>query len=251
MWALDRQKGSPILFETERVISVAEQIFDEDVALCDSIANHGATLVQDGENLLTHCNAGALATAGIGTAVGIIRRAHELGKKIHVFVDETRPLLQGGRLTAWELRKAGIPFTLICDNMAAGLMHAGRIQRVFVGADRIATNGDFANKIGTYGVAVLANHHKIPFHPAAPYSTVDFDCSSGKHIPIEQRAGEEVRGAAGSFGKVRWAPAGCDTYNPSFDVTPVELVTALVLDNGVFNRDELKNGALNKLKGNL
>ena len=159
MWAIDRL--SPSLGDVPKLVSLAEEIFDEDVRLCNNIANNGARLVNGGEGILTHCNAGGLATAGVGTAVGIIIRAFEQGKNIHVYVDETRPLLQGGRLTAWELKKHAVPHTLICDNMAAGLMRKGKIQRIFVGADRIAVNGDFANKIGTYGVAVLASHHNI------------------------------------------------------------------------------------------
>jgi methylthioribose-1-phosphate isomerase len=206
----------------------AEAVFDEDVALCDAIGEHGQSLILDGDGILTHCNAGGLATAGIGTALGILRRAHELGRNFHVFVDETRPLLQGARLTAWELGRLGIPYTLICDNMAAMLMRQGRIQKVFVGADRIAKNGDLANKIGTYSVAISAGHHKIPFYVAAPPTTVDRDCPNGKAIPIEQRDPDEVR--------AKKSPATCDVYNPAFDVTPTELVTAYVLDRGVILR---------------
>lgn len=235
--------------DTDAVIAEAERIFDEDVAMCDCIANNGARLIDDGDTVLTHCNAGALATAGVGTALGVIRRAFELGKRIRVFVDETRPLLQGARLTAWELTKAGIPYTLICDNMAAGLMWQGRIHRCVVGADRIAVNGDFANKIGTYGVAAMAQVHGIPFYVAAPYTTVDRTCPTGKDIPIEQRSPGEVRGAAGSFGRVSWAPRNCEVYNPAFDVTPAQFVTAFVLDSGVYTHDHVRAGALKSSSG--
>ncbi len=219
--------------------AAAVAIFEQDVALCAELARHGNGLVQDGDQILTHCNTGGLATAGVGTALGVIRRAYEAGKKIHVYVDETRPLLQGGRLTAWELDRLGIPFTLLCDNAAASLMAAGKISKVFLGADRIARNGDFANKIGTYNVAVLAKFHGVPFYPVAPLTTVDAHCPSGVSIPIEMRDAEEVRGAKGSFGAVRWSPADCGVYNPAFDVTPAHLVTALVLDIGVLHPHEL------------
>jgi methylthioribose-1-phosphate isomerase len=178
--------------------------------------------------VLTHCNSGALATAGIGTALGVVRRAFEAGRVSRVYVDETRPLLQGARLTAWELKALGIPFTLLTDAMAAILMREGRVSRVLVGADRIARNGDFANKVGTYGLAVQARHHGLPFHPVAPWTTVDLACPDGAGIPIEQRAPEEVRG----YGTLRWAPEG-EVFNPAFDVTPARLATSLVLDRGV------------------
>ena len=239
MWAMDRMKVSTTpVFE-------AQAIFEEDVRLCEGMAQHGAALIQDGEGLLTHCNTGGLATAGIGTALGVIRRAHEQGKGIHVYADETRPLLQGGRLTAWELKKLGIPATLITDSMAALLMRDGKIQRVLLGSDRVAANGDFANKVGTYGVAVQARFHGVPFHPVAPFSTVDLACPNGAAIPIEERDQTEVRG----YGTLRWAPEGMPTWNPSFDVTPVDLVTSLVLDRGVFSADELRSGVLAKVCG--
>jgi methylthioribose-1-phosphate isomerase len=208
---------------TAALVAEAESIFDEDVALCAAMGQRGADLIQDGDSVLTHCNTGGLATAGIGTALGAVRRAHEQGKRIHVFVDETRPLLQGARLTAWELGKLKIPYTLICDNMAGFLMSQGKINRIFVGADRIAANGDVANKIGTYSVAVLAHHHRVPFYVVAPRTTLDAACPSGKMIPIEQRKPEEVRA-----GK---SPADCAVWNPAFDVTPRELITAIVLDD--------------------
>jgi len=241
MWALDRMKASMDSGASlTDLIREAEAIFDEDVALCEALASRGAALIQPGESALTHCNAGALATAGIGTAVGVLRRAFELGTLRHVFVDETRPLLQGARLTAWELLRLGIPHTLITDSMAAILMREGRVQRVLVGADRVAANGDFANKVGTYGLAVQASHHGVPFHPVAPWTTVDLACADGGAIPIEERRAEEVRG----YGDRRWAPADSPVFNPSFDVTPVALVTSLVLDRAVLTGDQLRQGWL-------
>jgi methylthioribose-1-phosphate isomerase len=244
MWSMDRLKD--ILDRSgsaKDLIHEAETIFEEDVALCERIAEHGITLLHDGEAILTHCNTGELATAGVGTALGVIRRGYEKGLVRHVFVDETRPLLQGARLTAWELARAKIPYTLITDSMAAILMKEGQVQRVLVGADRIALNGDFANKVGTYGLAVASHYHAIPFHPVAPYSTVDTLCSSGSSMPIEIRNGEEVRG----FDKARWAPRTAPVFNPAFDVTPVRLITSLVLDKGVYTRDELEAGALERI----
>ncbi len=222
------------LHKGENLLTKIEEIFREDTALCQAMGTHGADLIQSGENILTYCNTGSLATAGIGTALGVIKTAHAQGKKIHVYACETRPLLQGGRLTAWELQQNGIPYTLICDNMAASLMRSGKINRVLVGADRIAANGDFANKIGTYSVAVLARFHSIPFHVVAPYTTIDMKCSSGEAIHIEERTPNEVRGAAGSFGKVIWSPKEAPVFNPAFDVTPANLVTSYVLDRGNF-----------------
>ncbi len=229
MWALDRMNAA------DDPVAEAEAIFDEDVALCERMADHGAALIQEGEALLTHCNTGGLATAGIGTALGVIRRAWEQGKVREVFVDETRPLLQGARLTAWELKKLGIPCTLITDSMAAILMRDGRVARALVGADRVAANGDFANKVGTYGLAVQAAHHGVPFHPVAPYSTVDLACPTGADIPIEQRDADEVRRD--------WSPE-VPAFNPAFDVTPASLVTSLVTDRGVMDRASLQKGAL-------
>jgi methylthioribose-1-phosphate isomerase len=210
-------------FDPEQIVSEAEAIFEHDRAACEALAERGAALLADGDSLLTHCNAGGLVTAGIGTALGVVRRAHEQGKRLHVFVDETRPLLQGARITAWELGQLGIPHTLICDNMAGTLMRQGRVQKVVVGADRIAKNGDVANKIGTYALAVLARHHGVPFYVVAPSTTYDPSCVSGQHIPIEERAADEVRA-----GK---SPADCRVYNPAFDVTPRELISAIVLDD--------------------
>jgi methylthioribose-1-phosphate isomerase len=224
MAAIDRLLALAEL-TASNVVREAEAIFEQDVAMCEAMSERGAALISDGDSLLTHCNAGGLVAAGIGTALGVIRRAHEQGKRIHVYVDETRPLLQGARITAWELGKLGIDHTLICDNMAASLMAQRKIQKIFVGADRIARNGDVANKIGTYGVAVLAHHHKIPFYVVAPRTTFDASCASGRDIPIEQRAGDEVRA-----GK---SPATSRVYNPAFDVTPRELIAGIVLDDGM------------------
>jgi len=231
-----------------KLISIAYEIMKQEVDMCAAMSRNGAALIKDGDNILTHCNTGALATPGKGTALGVIREAHAQGKKIHVYVDETRPLLQGGRLTAYELQREGIPYTVICDNMAAVLMREGKINRVLVGADRIATNGDFANKIGTYNVAVLAKFHNVPFHPVAPLSTVDFNCKTGSDIPIEQRASHEVLGASGAFGTVRWGPQDSNTFNPAFDVTPVGLVESMILDTGVYARDSINAESMEKLK---
>jgi methylthioribose-1-phosphate isomerase len=220
-------------YSVEAVVAKAEQLFLEDVDLCERMARNGEKFISDGDNILTHCNTGGLATAGIGTALGVIKKAFDSGKKIHVYVDETRPLLQGGRLTTWELENYGIPYTLICDNMAANIMAQGKINSIFVGADRIAANGDFANKTGTYNLAVLAKYHGVPFYCVAPYTTIDFECVSGDDIPIEMRESSEVRGVKGNFGQIEWAPKGGSVYNPAFDVTPKKLVTAWILDRSV------------------
>lgn len=222
------------------IIDLAIQIFNEDVILCEKMAKNGAELIQNGDQILTHCNTGGLATAGIGTALGVIRKAHEQGKNIHVYIDETRPLLQGGRLTAWELQKLNIPCTLITDNMAAHLMSLKKITKAIVGSDRIAVNGDFANKIGTYSVAVNCHYHKIPFYVTAPHTTVDTNCNNGTEIPIEQRNANEVKG----FGELQWAPKNIHVYNPSFDVTPNELVSAWILDKAVYFKNDIENGVL-------
>lgn len=244
MWAMDRltlvlDRGG----ERSDLVREAEAIFDEDVLLCQNMARQGMSVLGRGESVLTHCNSGGLATAGIGTALGVIRRGWESGLIEHVFVDETRPLLQGGRLTAWELGRLGVPHTLITDSMAAILLREGQIHRVLLGADRIAANGDFANKVGTYGLAVQARFHRVPFHPVAPWSTVDLRCPSGAQIPIEFRDQDEVRG----WGATRWAPADSPAYNPSFDVTPADLVTSLILDRAVLTGEQLKGGALEAL----
>jgi len=235
-WALDRMK---LIAEKNRdkdisqlkgiLLSEAHRIIDEDKAMCRAIGKNGADLIRDGYTILTHCNAGGLATADYGTALAVMFTAHEQGKKIKVFADETRPLLQGARLTVWELMQAGIDVTLICDNMAAQVMKEGKINCAIVGADRIAANGDTANKIGTYGVAVLAKEHKIPFYVAAPTSTLDLSLSSGDMIPIEQRNPDEV---TMGFGR-RTAPEGAKVYNPAFDVTPARLIDAIITENGI------------------
>ncbi len=213
----------------DALLAEARAILEEDVAANRRLGRFGSPFLRDGDAILTHCNAGALATGGYGTALGVIRAAHEEGKRISVFVDETRPVLQGARLTAWELRKEGIPFTLIADNMAGTLMKQGRIQLVIVGADRIAANGDTANKIGTYPLAVLARAHGIPFYVAAPRSTIDLSLGSGDEIPIEERNPEEILSLRGA----RIAEEGIDVYNPAFDVTPASLVTAFITEAGV------------------
>jgi len=243
MWAMDRMlavlDGAHGGFRTA-LMAEGEAIFAEDVALCEAMASQGLPLFGSGEGVLTHCNSGGLATAGIGTALGVIRRAFEAGKVSHVYVDETRPLLQGARLTAWELARLGIPHTLLTDSMAALLLRDGRVQRVLVGADRVAANGDFANKVGTYGLAVQCRHHGVPFHPVAPWSTVDLACPDGGAIPIEQRDPAEVRGQGGRS----WAAETTPAFNPSFDVTPAELVTSLVLDSAVLTGADLSTGRL-------
>ncbi len=247
MAAVDRLLAAAQGDDLTGVDAVAMDVFVDDVARAEAMAEHGAALIEDGDGLVTHCNTGGLATVGVGTALGVIIRAHEQGKRVHVYVDETRPLLQGGRLTAWELRRLHIPHTLITDSMAALVLRSGRARRVFVGSDRVARNGDFANKVGTYALAVVSAHHQVPFHPVAPWTTVDLACADGGAIPIEQRDGDEVRGASGSFGTVRWCPPETEAFNPSFDVTPVTLVTSLVTDRGVFSQDDLRRGALTRL----
>ncbi|RLM03201.1 S-methyl-5-thioribose-1-phosphate isomerase [Gibbsiella quercinecans] len=231
------------------MVDEAVRLVEEDRAQCDRIADYGAALVQPGSRLLTHCNTGGLATAGVGTAIGVLLRAHQQGKVAQVWVDETRPLLQGGRLTAWELGELGIPYRLICDSMAAGLMAQGQVDAVWVGADRIAANGDVANKIGTYSLAVLAHYHGIPFYVAAPYTTHDPLCPNGAAIPIEQRAAQEVTGVAGSFGSCQWAPVDAPVYNPAFDVTPAALISGWILDSGVITPEQVKAGAFQRALG--
>ncbi|MGD1070067.1 MAG: S-methyl-5-thioribose-1-phosphate isomerase [Bryobacteraceae bacterium] len=213
----------------DRMIAEARLVRAEDIEINNAIGRHGAPLVPDGKTVLTHCNAGALATAGYGTALGVIRAAVEAGKDIDVFADETRPFLQGARLTVWELQRDGIRATLITDNMAGHFLHSGRIGCVVVGADRIAANGDVANKIGTYSVAVLAKENGVPFYVAAPISTLDLSLPSGEHIPIEQRGAAEVTHVFG----VRVAPVGTAVENPAFDVTPHRYVTGIITERGV------------------
>ncbi|OSM94704.1 S-methyl-5-thioribose-1-phosphate isomerase [Lonsdalea populi] len=240
---LDRMKQA--LAAPEWIPALREEalrLIEEDRALCDRIADYGAERVTPGSRILTHCNTGGLATAGVGTAIGVLLRAHQQGKIENVWVDETRPLLQGGRLTAWELGELGIPYRLICDSMAASLMAQGQVDAVWVGADRIAANGDVANKIGTYSLAVLAHYHHIPFYVAAPHTTHDPHCPDGRAIPIEQRAAAEVTGVSGSFGHLQWAPQDAPVYNPAFDVTPAALISGWVLDSGVITPEQAREG---------
>jgi methylthioribose-1-phosphate isomerase len=238
-WALnrmkniwDQQKHLSTAALADVLIAEAVNIMKEDIAINRAMGAFGAALLPDGARVLTHCNAGALATAGHGTALGVIRSAIEAGKKISVIADETRPFLQGARLTAWEMVEEAIPVTLIADNMAGYLMSCGEIDAIIVGTDRVAANGDVANKIGTYMVAVLAKRHNIPFYVACPLSTIDMNCAEGSLIPIEERASEEVTG----FRDNQWAAKGVKVRNPSFDITPADLVTALITEKGiVFN----------------
>ncbi len=241
---LDRMKLALAEEDFVSALSVeARRLVAEDKVLCDSIAHAGSTLIAPGSRLLTHCNTGGLATAGVGTALGAISLGWQQGKVAHVWVGETRPLLQGGRLTAWELSEQGIPCQLICDSMAASLMAQGQIDAVWVGADRIAANGDVANKIGTYSLAVLASYHRIPFFVAAPHTTLDRACTSGSDIPIEQRPASEVTGVSGSFGAVQWASQDIAVYNPAFDVTPAALIGGWVLDTGIVTPQQVSAGA--------
>jgi methylthioribose-1-phosphate isomerase len=238
-WALQRMEtnlisaanksGATTASVRDALIAEALAMYDEDIAACRAMGAHGAELLPREGGVLTHCNAGALATCGYGTALGVIRAAVERGHKIEVFADETRPFLQGARLTAWELHHDNIPTTVLCDNMAATIMRDGKIQAVIVGADRIAANGDVANKIGTYGVAILAKEHGIPFYVAAPWSTIDLNCATGDGIPIEQRSATEVTHHGGR----QMTPHGVAIANPAFDVTPARYVTAIITERGV------------------
>jgi len=236
-WALDRMRGVaeahralPVPALRERLLGEAQAILDEDLAANKALGAHGAALVPERARILTHCNAGALATAGFGTALGVIRAAHERGRVALVWVDETRPVMQGSRLTAWEMVKEGIPHRLISDVAAGFVMKQGEVDLVVVGADRIAANGDTAKKIGTYSVAVLAQYHGIPFYVAAPFSTIDPSIPSGAAIPIEERGGDEVRRTGGR----QTAPSETPVYNPAFDVTPAELIAGIITERGVF-----------------
>ncbi|MEJ2229693.1 MAG: S-methyl-5-thioribose-1-phosphate isomerase [Nitrospirales bacterium] len=243
-WAVDRMKRVLENASTSNIQHIQKQlqeealaILDEDIRMNRSIGKFGSAIIRDGDHILTHCNAGALATAGYGTALGVVRAAWEQGKQIRVYADETRPVLQGARLTAWELQQDGIPVTLITDNAAGALMKKHKIQCCVVGADRIAANGDVANKIGTYSVAVLANAHGIPFYVAAPSSTIDMQTSDGEGIPIEERSPSEVTCL---FGDRIIAPQGIDVWNPAFDVTPAALITGIITERGIFSPQELK-----------
>jgi methylthioribose-1-phosphate isomerase len=237
-WAIDRMKalfrtlagsGVPLDEIKQRLLAEAHTMYEEDIAACKAMGGFGAGLMPDDGGVLTHCNAGALASCGYGMALGVIRSAVERGKKIMVYADETRPFLQGSRLTAWELMADGIPTTVICDNMAASLMRQGKIQAVVVGADRIAANGDTANKIGTYNVAILAREHGISFYVAAPWSTIDLATPTGDQIPIEERPAKEVTHHAGK----QVTPDGVGICNPAFDVTPAKYITAIITERGV------------------
>ena len=242
-WALDRMQTTAAAFVQRNpdatvaalkqcLLNEAHAICTEDKTMCEAIGRNGQSLIPDGGAVLTHCNAGALATAGMGTALAPMYVAHENGKKFRVYVDETRPLLQGARLTAWELTQAGIEAILVCDNMAASLMQAGKIDAVITGADRIAANGDTANKIGTLGVSILAKYYGVPFYIAAPSSTFDLSLDSGKKIPIEQRGAEEVR----CIRDLAIAPVDISVYNPAFDVTPATNITAIITEKGMIER---------------
>jgi methylthioribose-1-phosphate isomerase len=237
-WAIERMKrtfgqavraGASVEQIKDRLDADAQAIHDEDVANCRAMGAFGADVVPSDARILTHCNAGALATAGYGTALGVIRGAVEKGKRVAVFADETRPFLQGARLTAWELVRDGIDTTIITDNMSGALMRQGRVDLVVVGADRIAANGDTANKVGTYGVAVLAREHRIPFYVAAPLSTIDLATPDGDHIPIEERNPREVTHVGGA----QLAPAGAHVWNPAFDVTPHEYIAGIITERGI------------------
>jgi len=237
-WALDRMRGvASAQPDTEptamlaRLLEEARAIDAEDRAMCTAMGQHGAALMPEGGGVLTHCNAGGLATAGDGTALSVLFAAHAAGRNIHVFADETRPLLQGARLTAWELQQRGVPVTVICDSMAALVMREKKVSAVITGADRIAANGDAANKIGTYSIAVLAKTHGIPFYVAAPSSTFDMSLPSGDLIPIEERAREEIAAGMGR----QTVPDGVDVWNPAFDVTPAELIQAIITERGVID----------------
>ncbi len=245
-WALDRMRVCWQKHATQTkgelaatLLKEAKFIHEDDVRINRAIGANGAALLPDGARVLTHCNAGALATAGHGTALGVIRSAVSAGKQIRVIADETRPFLQGARLTAWEMVQENIPVTLITDNMAGHMMAHGEIDAIVVGTDRVAANGDVANKIGTYMVAVLAQRHKIPFYVACPLSTIDMTLTSGSQIPIEERAREEVTG----YRDCQWAAEGVDVRNPSFDVTPAELVTAIITETAVIHHPDLKSMA--------
>ena len=251
-WALERVKrcGENFIAENQaadvtslrrRILKEADAIYAEDVEMCRKIGKNGEKFIKNGMGLLTHCNAGALATAGQGTALSVLFEAHKKGKRFRVYADETRPLLQGSRLTAWELKEAGIETIVICDNMAGWLMKQGLVNAVITGADRIAANGDVANKIGTYSLSILAAKHMIPFYVAAPSSTFDLNIAGGDEIPIEQRPDDEVT----KIGKVRIAAAGVAVYNPAFDITQAENISAIITEKGVIERPDA--GKINRL----
>ncbi len=242
-WAIERiktfvqaNKDKDLNSIREMLVDESQRMIEEDIATNKKMGAYGAAFIADDDNLITHCNAGSIATAGYGTAEGVMRAAVEAGKKIHVYVDETRPVLQGARLTAWELMQEKIPCTLITDNMAGYFMFHDMVDLAIVGADRIARNGDVANKIGTYGLAVLCKEHGIPFYVAAPLSTIDFSLESGAEIPIEERDSREITHV---FGKVQIAPDGVKTANPAFDVTPARYITAIITEKGAFHPKDI------------
>jgi len=248
-WALKRMQNTAKASAHRTVrdikailIKEAIAMVREDKAVCRRMAAFGANLIKSGDRILTHCNAGGLATADYGTALGVLFESKTRGRRIKVYVDETRPLLQGARLTAWELLNAGIDTTLICDNMAASLMQSGKVDKIFVGADRITRSGDTANKIGTYNLAILAHHHKVPFYVVAPVSTFDFELRSGSGIPIEERNGNEVKSILGRL----VAPKKVKAYNPAFDVTPNRYITAIITEEGIFRKPYIRS--LKRLK---
>lgn len=243
-WALQRIQSTLHAHRSEsiaelknRVLKTAQTIHDEDKRVCKSIGMNGVALVGKKARILTHCNTGALATGQYGTALSVIYHAHEAGKKIHVWVDETRPLLQGARLTAWELMRAGIPMKLVTDSMAGHLMFTGKVDMVIVGTDRVAANGDMANKIGTYSLAVLARHHNIPFYVATPASTIDLQIARGEDIPIEERDPREIT----TIGSSDIAPAKVEVYNPAFDITPASFITAYITEKGIIRPEYPEN----------
>lgn len=222
-------------YTKERFVGVVEEMIDEDIYACTKISEMGSSLFYENENILTHSNAGSLSIAGEGTAIGVIKKVFEQGKNPHVYVAETRPMLEGARLTTYELEKANIPYTLICDSLAPTLMREGKIQRVIVGADRIAANGDVAAKMGTYTLAIACDYHTVPFYIAAPHSAVDKQWLTGEQIPMEERGEAEVLGVQTSFGEIVWAPTKARAYNPGFDVTPAKLVTSWIMDDKVYD----------------
>ena len=239
-WALERMEKKALENKSSKeikriLLNEANNICEEDKGICRKMGKFGSRLIKSGDTILTHCNAGALATADYGTALGVIFAAHAEGKKLKVYADETRPVLQGARLTVWELMREGVDVTLITDNMAASLMAKKKIDKIIVGADRIARNGDAANKIGTYGLAVLAHYHKVPFYVAAPFSTIDMSIKTGREIPIEERHPDEVRKIGGKY----IAPRRVKVFNPAFDVTPARLITAIITEKGVCKSSSL------------
>ena len=239
-WALERMEKKALENKSSKeikriLLNEANNICEEDKGICRKMGKFGSRLIKSGDTILTHCNAGALATADYGTALGVIFAAHAEGKKLKVYADETRPVLQGARLTVWELMREGVDVTLITDNMAASLMAKKKIYKIIVGADRIARNGDAANKIGTYGLAVLAHYHKVPFYVAAPFSTIDMSIKTGREIPIEERHPDEVRKIGGKY----IAPRRVKVFNPAFDVTPARLITAIITEKGVCKSSSL------------